>query len=192
MYGFHWASIWEHGDNASLREMRDDPNVLLPGDVVAIPKLQPKEEVRATGAHHRFRRKGIPPQIHLQLVHAGKPRAHEPYILEIDESIRYSDKTNADGELIHAIPAGATMARLIMRDGAEVRQYWLGALDPISEWSGVQQRLANLGYYRGPFDGDPSDETASAIRAFQDDNKLDVSGELDDTTRDLLQTAHVV
>ena len=26
--GFYWKTIWEHGENAELRQKRDDPNVL--------------------------------------------------------------------------------------------------------------------------------------------------------------------
>ena len=66
----------------------------------------------------------------------------------------------------------------------------LGALDPVDELSGVQSRLANLGYYNGPVDGAQNDDLSLAVARFQGDEKLAVSGDIDDDTRDALRQRH--
>ena len=32
--GHFWDTVWQHPDNAALRQLRRSPHVLLPGDVV--------------------------------------------------------------------------------------------------------------------------------------------------------------
>ncbi|HEY8038968.1 MAG TPA: peptidoglycan-binding domain-containing protein [Polyangiaceae bacterium] len=61
-------------------------------------------------------------------------------------------------------------------------------LDPASEVSGAQGRLSNLGYPCDAIDGDLGPRTKEALQAFQKDNGLDVSGELDDATKSKLET----
>ena len=47
----------------------------------------------------------------------------------------------------------------------------------------AQARLARLGYYPGPIDGDFGPITSRAIRSFQLDYGLPVTGRLDNRTR---------
>ena len=58
--GFFWRTIWEHGENAELRQKRKDPSVIFADDDIFIPELQPKEVGKATDAEHTFKRKGDP------------------------------------------------------------------------------------------------------------------------------------
>ncbi|MBK8258708.1 MAG: hypothetical protein IPK82_39380 [Polyangiaceae bacterium] len=49
-YGFaDWKVIWNHPDNAELKQRRPKPGVLFEGDVVTIPDKTLKEEDRETG-----------------------------------------------------------------------------------------------------------------------------------------------
>ena len=58
-YGFsNWLTIYNHADNAELKQKRPNPNVLYPGDKVVIPEKTVKEESGATEQRHRFRFKG--------------------------------------------------------------------------------------------------------------------------------------
>ncbi len=36
--GFFWKTVWEHGENAALKEKRKDPNVLLKTTKYLFPK----------------------------------------------------------------------------------------------------------------------------------------------------------
>ncbi len=67
-YGFFWKTLWELSENSELNSVREDPNVLLPGDRITIPELRQKEESGATEAHHRFRRLGEPSKLRLRLM----------------------------------------------------------------------------------------------------------------------------
>ena len=60
-------------------------------------------------------------------------------------------------------------------------------LDPTSEISGLQGRLRHLGYPVGPADGTLDPRGEEALRAFQSEHGLDVTGELDQATQDKLR-----
>lgn len=60
-------------------------------------------------------------------------------------------------------------------------------LDPTSEISGLQGRLRHLGYAIGPADGTLDPRGEEALRAFQTEQGLEVTGELDQATQDKLR-----
>ena len=43
-----WQTLWEHPQNAALRERRGNPHVLYEGDSVFIPDPEPKQVAAAT------------------------------------------------------------------------------------------------------------------------------------------------
>lgn len=186
--GFHPDTIWNHGDNAELKRLRADPNVLLPGDVVVVPDKQIKQHQGATDRSHRFRRQAVPEKLVLVLRKEGEPRANEPYEIDIDGAVHHGT-TAGDGRIEHDIPPNARLARLSFHDGAEVYVLHLGHLDPIDEVSGVQGRLRNLGFYDGPLDGQITPELVQALQAFQASRDLEPFGEMDDETKNALREA---
>jgi len=52
--GFLWTTVWNHANNASLKQLRTDPNVLNPGDQIFIPDLTPKVLPKPTEQRHKF------------------------------------------------------------------------------------------------------------------------------------------
>src|SRR5215813_7826422 len=52
--GLKWDTVWNHPKNAQLKAKRKDPNVLMPGDVVYLPDLDPRIEDRPTDQRHEF------------------------------------------------------------------------------------------------------------------------------------------
>jgi len=190
--GLFWKSLWDHQQNAELKRVRRNPNYLLPGDKVYVPDKQLKEEPCATEKRHRFKRKGVPSNIHIIIERDGKPFANVPYVLNIDGAL-FSKKTNARGEIIHSIPPNARSGKLRLGEEDNVEEYdlYLGHMDPVDHISGVQARLNHLGFEVGEPDGKMTAETVAALKAFQKTAGLQVTGEIDQATRDALEKEHI-
>ena len=71
--GFFWQTLWDHPNNARLKQTRKDPDVLLEGDILHIPDKREKQESAATRRHHRFRKRGTPAKLRLVLLRPKKP-----------------------------------------------------------------------------------------------------------------------
>lgn len=52
--GFFWETLWADSENAALKESRNSPFALRPGDEVHIPELRQWWAGAGTGALHRF------------------------------------------------------------------------------------------------------------------------------------------
>jgi hypothetical protein len=189
-YGFFWSTIWNHTENAALVKLRNDPNVLLPGDQVFIPDKEPKEESGATGQVHTFRLKGVPVKLIFQLLDFdGSPRAGEPYTLDVDGTVK-SAVTGSDGVISMVIPPNAKKAKITITETQEEYDFDLGYMNPVSDPKGLQARLQNLGFLKGDITGTIDDQTKQAIRRFQEAKNLKVTGEADQATQDALLAAH--
>ena len=191
-HGFFWETLWNHAANSGLKQKRKDPNVLMEGDVVHIPDLSLKEELSATEKRHKFKLKGVPAKLRLRLLDKNQsPRANLAYLLKIDGD-SFQGKTDPDGRIEHGIPPNAQRATLTIKVDGRDEKYdlGLGHVDPVTEPSGVQQRLLNLGYDCRPGDMLTSDRTKSALKMFQKRARLPETGEADDTTRQKLKDAH--
>jgi hypothetical protein len=184
-HGFHWKTLWQWPENAALKQNRQDPHVLHPGDQVFIPALRPKESRCETDRRHRFKLKGVPERIRIAVTdEEDRPMANQPYMLEID-GVRFEGSTDASGMFEHAIPPGAKDGHLSVGEG-ESRQDFrlaLGHLDPVTEISGAQGRLLNLGYYAGLVDGQLNAATRTALLLIQDKYGLSPSAENDAETQ---------
>ena len=106
------------------------------------------------------------------------------YTLNIDGREK-KGKTNGEGWLKEYIVPNAKVAKLKMADGTEF-QLKLGDLDPVDEISGIQGRLYSLGLYEEQINGRLDDKTKIALALFQSLNELEVTGEADEKTKDLL------
>ncbi|MFH1216443.1 MAG: peptidoglycan-binding protein [Pseudomonadota bacterium] len=215
-YGHFWEKVWNHSENAELKNLRKDPNVLLAEDEVMVPDLEEKQEAGATEERHRFRKKGVPAKIRLKIMQEPVPdsgssqesgdviqstsssmqdevRSDLPYRLEIDGYVT-DGTTDSEGMIEFSIPPGARRGKVILEPNttrAKEIPLMLGALDPVSEIRGVKQRLANLGFDCGNTNDDEiAEEVEAALRFFQDEYDLEVTGVIDDATRDKLKEVH--
>ena len=180
--GFFWKTVWNHGENAALKAKRKDPTLLYEDDEIFIPEKQTKEVSKGTEAEHTFKLKGEPCKLKLQLLKLGKPRSGEDYLLKIKGEL-IQGTTDGEGKLEHFIPPDARSGELILRNGQETYPIRVGDLDPIDKDSGIQQRLNNLGYSCGSEDGDPGEKTKEALKKFQAEQKLKVTGKIDGATK---------
>lgn len=186
--GHFWETVWNHGDNDALREVRKDPNALLAGDRLTIPELRHRDEDLPTGREHTFRLRGVPAKFRMRFLFMGEPRSNEPYRIEID-GVDSEGRLDNDGVLEASIIPTARMARITFGteedDDVEEHVFNLGGLDPVSTVTGLQQRLNALGF-GCPISGRVDDDTAEALCQFQHLNDLEPSGERDARTLDLL------
>jgi hypothetical protein len=190
-HGLFWETLWNRSENAQLKQKREDPSVLFPGDVVFIPDRKEKSESGQTDRRHRFRRRGVPASTGLQLICNGEPLPNKDYWLEIDGELS-TGITDGEGRLVHTIPPNARRGRVTVRMGKDEAEFdiVLGEVDPRTEISGVQQRLRNLGWDNVPLDGELGPDTLDAIREFQEDRGLEITGELDPPTLERLRKEH--
>jgi|SRR5690348_7404318 hypothetical protein len=189
--GLAWQTIWNHPSNSSLKSARKDPNVLLPGDLVHIPDVRPKEVSRQTDQFHLFKIKRDPCRLKVAFSELGQPRANEPYVVHFDDQQK-TGKLDGDGLLDIRIPPTVQQVTVILNPGHTQEEFELavGALDPANEITGLQARLENLGYDCGGVDGECDDEVRAALADFQKDQKLDITGSPDEATCQALLRTH--
>lgn len=183
-----WESIWGRGENSELRSLRENPNVLFPGDELFLPDFLEKEEAASTGSVHPF----VAPALDLRLKIVVKDVNGDPLpglecLLAID-GIEQKLVTDGDGRIDQEIPADATSGELRIR--GQVYRIDIGHLDPVEEESGQRDRLANLGYYFGSGEEIDEEEFRSAVEEFQCDNGLAVDGNCGSNTQKVLKKLH--
>lgn len=190
-HGFFPQTVWDDPENAALKKLRPDMNVLFPGDTVTIPDLRPRLEKRPAGAKHRFQRKGVPAMFRLQVFHHNIPQANEPFTLTVDGK-QQTGTTDGQGIVACFVPAQSKQGKLVVgKLPNEVNiDLDFGHLDPIGEVTGVQHRLTNLGYPCDPIDGEWNESTKQALCEFQRNHKLKVTGEFDAATKTRIETIH--
>jgi len=196
-YGFaSYKTIWEHDSNAELREKRQNPNILLPGDQVFIPDKETKESSISAGRSSRFRVRQDKVKLRLVIQELyGKPIANAQCEVRVDDIVKNA-VTQDDGTIEIEIPASAKSAELIVRqDGSQFDGMTIpikiGHLDPVEEETGQIARLNNLGYFAGPTDEIDEKLFASAVEEFQCDHpKLAVDGVCGTATQAKLKEIH--
>jgi hypothetical protein len=101
--------------------------------------------------------------------------------------------TDENGVIERPIPGNAKRGRLILEPGTpdetEIRLR-LGALSPMSEWVGVKERLANLGFDCGERSEGMTEELEGVLTAFQEKHALRATGKLDSTTQSKILELH--
>jgi N-acetylmuramoyl-L-alanine amidase len=184
--------LWDHPGNDALRSAGREPSALLPGDRLTLPTVVPGQVRVRTGARHAFRARVGLVDVSLTLRENGAPLADVRWQLE-GEGVTCDGTTDGEGVLSTRVPTRLRRAQLRLRVGeaSEVtHDLVFGALDPIGSTSGVQARLANLGFDPGPVDGALGPKTRAALRSFQSVHGLRVHGGIDQQTLDRLREQH--
>lgn len=183
-FGFaDYNAIYGHPKNRSFRELRKNPNVIHAGDKLFIPEPEAKSLPCATGSTHRFRMRRPLKKIHVVLRdHEGKPIANKPYVL-VAGGETFTRRTGEDGAIEADVPAELAEAKLTV--SGMTRTLKIGDLNPLRAApddgiSGIKARLTNLGFDTGGLGATLDDDTRDAIREFQEANRLDPTGEIDE------------
>lgn len=195
-FGFtDFSIIWDHADNADLKQLRVNPNVLLPGDTLVIPDRETKEEAGATTRRHTFRL--AKKELYLRLILEDayeKPVANTPCDLFL-EGTRSTVTTDGSGKIEQRIAADTANATLTIK-GVEtpfqndLLSITVGALDPLNTLTGQSARLTNLGYFAGAPESEDDLQFQSALQEFQCDGKLAVDGKPGRKTQAKLKQMH--
>lgn len=195
-YGFKdWRVLYDHPANAELRKRRSNPNALMPGDLVAIPERLPTQYTRNTGDWHEFTVQREKPRLKIRLQDdQGSALANRDYTLTVS-GVDRQGCTDADGMVDEPITFNDRKAKLLLaadEEGSKELELAIeiGALDPVTETTGVQSRLQNIGYYYEGVDGNYGEMTRGAVAAFQQDAQLQETGLADNATADALQEKH--
>lgn len=183
--GHFTETLWKDANNRSLRDLRGDPNTLNPGDRLYIPPLRERAEACPADQRHRFRRRGVPSRLTITVRLVNHVLANRPYRLELSRGAT-SGVTSDTGQISVPVLPDEPDALLVIDAGhaGELRfAVGLRRLDPVTEVTGIQGRLRNLGYYQGEVHGFMNAALSCALVDFQIDERLPSSGAADDPTR---------
>jgi hypothetical protein len=180
--GHFWPTLWDLAANKAVRDARADPNVLLPGDRLTVPPIEPKSVAAVSGAKHVFRRRGVPVFLRVRFLDAGgEPRKGLGYKVRVAD-MEWSGTLDDKGWLVQAVPPGATEAVVELANGMATTLR-IGSLDPLRTLDGVRARLENLGYLGANIE---ESGLRTALENFQSDHDLPVTGLADEATRQAL------
>ncbi len=190
-HGFSaFEMIWELPENESLRASRPNPHVLFRGDRVHLPDREARQERAHLEVQNRFRVTRSKLKLKLSIQDSsGAPLRESACVLDVDGQSQVLE-TDGSGILEMEIPATARSAQLELEARNLRLDLEIGGLDPVDEFSGLRQRLHNLGYDTGASDDIGSQDFLAALQEFQCDAGLNVSGELDAATIDQLLADH--
>jgi hypothetical protein len=196
-YGFaDWHTIYDHADNEAFRHKRPNPNVIFPGDEIAIPDKDTKQITLPTTTKHKLKVKRPKVMLRIKLENElCEPLAGKQFELAFGEEL-HEGSTDGDGILEVKVKASDEVGELTVwgsGDREAERWFWhirVGHLDPVEELVGVRQRLNNLGFYCEPKGEEPDDTLRFAVKGFQRIEGLDATGEVDDATRGKLVALH--
>ena len=131
--GIAWRSgfsdylvIWNHPNNAELKDKRQNPNVLFPGDSLYIPDRSLGEYDRPTDKRHKFLKKGKPLKLRLTLRDQyEEPIANAACVLVVGSQF-HQLTSDGDGKLELEIPPSAGESRLVIQDTEDCRRFVRG------------------------------------------------------------------
>jgi hypothetical protein len=188
--GHRWETLWDHPENAELRSRRKSPDILLPGDRVFIPAIEPCDATIPTDRRTRFRRRSVPAKLRLVFHDLDRPRADAPFVLDLDGRVE-TGATDANGMIERWVSPFAERVRVRFLDDvtATIHEFSIRGLDPHDSDSGALHRLRQLGYAVAETAVDDK-QLRACLRLFQADAGLPVTEVLDAATKDALERGH--
>src|ERR1700676_4180687 len=195
-FGFSdYHTIWNDPNNAALKQQRQNPNVLFPGDSLFIPDRQLREDSCKTDKKHKFVLKTSGLKLRLILVDQyERPIANAPCVLTLGSNSS-NLTTDGIGKIEQNLQPSERNATLVIQDAQTPFRYiqlaiQIGDLDPADEVSGQTARLNNLGYFAGDVKQPDQKAFESAVEEFQCDQGLKVDGICGPNTQASLKRVH--
>ncbi len=191
--GFDADAVWNHPKNHDLKELRGNPNILCVGDILYVPEAPPPKKWMSVtvGSNNSFSAEVPGIALSLNFAQGDKAIAFADCIVH---GLPLPNKftTDGSGNLSLKVPVHTQSLVVEFPKIPMVRRLRVGHLDPLTEPSGLAQRLQNLGYFSPRTQADPSNDASlgRALAAFQADNGLPATGTVDADTAKALEKAH--
>jgi Putative peptidoglycan binding domain len=187
--GFDPDAVWNDPKNASLKKSRTSFDVLCPGDVLYVPQSKPTSLPLTAGSTNNFTADVPLVDVTVTLMNDGEPLKNATYHVALDGSDTVIDgSTDGSGLLKLKVPLDCESVVVTLDEPSIQYRIRVGHMNPDNETSGIRQRLANLGYIDET--GTSDEVVADAVRQFQKDAGLPVTGTVDDDTRSALVGQH--
>jgi hypothetical protein len=189
-----WEALRDHPANAALMAARPHPQILHPGDELAIPDAEPGVPVPIDRRTQFRRRPRTTQPLRLTLQHIDGTPMRECDFTLVHDGTELQGRTDAQGVLAVELPLAVRTCTL--RAGAYEWELAVAHLNPSRDTeddgvSGCDGRLLNLGWCHDPSideEDDPAPRRAREL--FQVAHQLERTGELDDVTREHLARHH--
>jgi N-acetylmuramoyl-L-alanine amidase len=176
-------SLYAHPENAGFRQLRPDPNLIFPGDVLYIPPPASEPFREAINTEHTFVMQQEREQLRIRvLAAAGKPIENRKLVLTVaGQSVtREAHETEALNLPLDSTSAGKGTLTVYDNNDAgvpiETIELVMAHLDPVDTVSGQQARLNSLNFEAGQVDGIMGEKTRAALVEFQTENDLQTDG----------------
>jgi peptidoglycan hydrolase-like protein with peptidoglycan-binding domain len=201
VHGFDADEVWNDPKNEMLRGTRPDPNILAPGDILYIPSVAKEGLSIEQGAANRYVAKAPRTKLRVSF-RSGSGRFANAKFITKGGATPAEGSTDGDEQLEVWVPVHTAEIRVEFPELAHEFTLFVGHLDPASEGSGVRARLIHLGYLLpsprelfgcdvpGVVEEDEASRVTAAVRSFQKDKGLPVTGEVNEDTRAALERAH--
>jgi hypothetical protein len=179
-----------------LKKLRGNAHILFPGDEVAIPNKLARV-ANVYGGEAEFVLLTAPEVLRVRFAEAEATDG-EPVLFRATPdagSDCFEGELGADGTMEIELPPDTTKVtvELFCGEGDDpftTYELAIGEMDPVTEVTGVQARLANLGYYDGVVNGELGPATKAAIVRFRREYGLRLSEEIDGHLRNALIWVH--
>jgi N-acetylmuramoyl-L-alanine amidase len=151
-FGFDDDAVWNDPKNTELRQLRPNPNILWPTDILYIPdqvNKKPETFELQVGTTNTFTAP-LPPTTKVSVKFAAADPAKfasQAYtIQEIPSSAGLT--TDGDGVASFEAPVDLRTLTLVFAQSGQSFRFSLGTMDPIDTITGIFARLQNLGYVK--------------------------------------------
>lgn len=182
--------IWDHAKNRDLRAQGRTKDILCAGDVLFVPSKPSEPRDLTIGGSNQYKGNVALVSVAVRFRRGGKPIAGARYVVT-GAGDRVEGSSEGDGLVKFEVPTHVSSVTVTFPDQRLSYRVSVGHVDPSSEASGQRGRLRQLGYLPAAPDGSaiPDEVMAAAVRAFQHDQGLAESGQVDDDTRGALEKA---
>jgi hypothetical protein len=179
-YGFDTDSFKDVSGNRELFLNHRTPYILNPGDIVYLPEKNKCLFYCKSGQREEL---DLPQNAFpLRMKLLNKFGVYRPFC-KITVELNNTTKemiSDENGIIVIEMPLSIPQVGLIINDYRYTLR--LSYLVPVSEVKGVQQRLAALGYYYGAIDGAPNPDFLEALKLFQAQHCISLTGVVDKAT----------